>query len=557
MTAIAPNTTVYLVNTRLNYGSEDTFYFDSLSAQTSYFEARRLWGMTNYTYQREQRQYIKVGVNGSQMATVIKSANYLMWKNTSYEDKYYYAFITEAEWINNEVVKLYFEMDYIQTYLFNHGHTQCYIARQHSETDIIGENILPEPMEVGEYVVNGGNTKCLPANAQDADACCFVVMEVNKSQTDPLLVDGVFSAVKLHIFSATQNGADAAQVFINTHEADPEAILGIYATRYYLLGLTAPAPEGNILSISTQPGKRFVEVDGVDENSTIDGYVPKNKKLLTYPYTYCNITNCKGNDVNLRYEFWQKDVVNHYLVMHFTRSMPVTIQIRPLNYKGELQSNSDSEGTSTDAIVELSGQPLGSFAADNYTVWQAQNQANIVGSYAKSILHSGMSLIEGWTNANPLQATGAIFPVLDTVVDNGVNRYNASIAVDRFSGTLSGSAVQYNTEVDGIYYRRMSVNRQYAKVIDDFFTMYGYTQNKVGFPNIHARSRYTYVRTIGFNCTANIPQEARKYINARYDAGIRFWVDHENTFCNYTNANTPLSSTIQTVEERTDNDSET
>lgn len=552
MTAIAPNTTVYLVNTRLNYGSEDTFYFDSLSAQTSYFEARRLWGMTNYTYQREQRQYIKVGVNGSQMATVIKSANYLMWKNASYEDKYYYAFITEAEWINNEVVKLYFEMDYIQTYLFNYGHTQCYIARQHSETDNIGDNILPEPLELGEYVINNGNTKCIPTGYEDADQPCIIIAEVNKSQDGGHISDGVFSAIKLHCFDTSSTGIRFAQEFINQHEADPESILAIYASKFYLVGETPAVGVHNIISPTVRPFKRSINVPKIADQDTIDGYLPKNKKLYTYPYTFCNVTNCKGSDMNLRYEFWSKIQDENYcqLIMYNTVGMPVTIQIRPYSYKGERYSDTESDGVSTDTFVELSGQPMGSFSIDNFESWLAQNQASIIGRGVNLLTRSAVASVQG-------DPTTALTGSIDFVTNTLVGAYNASIAADRFSGALSGSAVQYNNEVDGLYYRRMSVSYQYAKVIDDFFTMYGYAQNKVGFPNIHARSRYTYIRTIGFNCTANIPQEARKYINARYDAGIRFWVDHENTFCNYTNANTPLSSTIQTVEERTDNDSET
>lgn len=544
MTAIAPNTTVWLINTLLTSGSEDTFYFDSLSAQTSYFDSRKLIGLTNYTYQREQRHFIKVGVNGSEMATTIKNANYMMWQNSSYENKNYYAFITEAEWINNEVVKLYFEMDYIQTYYFNYISSQCYISRQHSETDYIGDNILPEPVELGEYVTTGGNVKCLPRDLEGRDSPCIVIALLDDSQSTGRLNDGVFSAVELHVFGVSSTGVQEAQNLINRQAQHPERILAIYASRYLYVGLDPSTQSEQILASSARPLEYGCYIPTITDQDSLDDYIPKNNKLYTYPYTFFSINNGKGADMNLRYEWWKRitGTDTHRLTMLCTRSMPVTIQIRPFSYKGEDYANSDSDGMATDTFVELSGQPMGSNAIDSYESWRAQNEANIVGAGLKTGIGAGVAIAAGVATGNPLMAISGVSSIADSVINTGTSAYNASIAADKFSGSLSGSAINYDTDVDGFYYRRLSVNRQYAKSIDNFFTMFGYTQNKIGTPNRHARTRYTYVRTVGFNPMGNIPQDARKFISARYDAGVRFWVDHEsNSFCNYTLDNNPLS----------------
>lgn len=542
MTAIAPNTTVWLVNTLLTAGSEDTFYFASLADQTAYFEARKLIGLTNYTYQREQRHFIKVGVNGSDMARVIKNANYMMWKNSSYENKNYYAFITEAEWINNEVVKLYFEMDYIQTYFFNYISPSCYLVRQHSETDNIGDNVLPEPVELGEYVITGENKKCIPYGTSDVDLNpCTVIAEVDQSQNGRL-VDGVYNHYKFAICSTDQTGIDAADNIIHQHITKPEEILAIYASRYFLVdvgyhsGVVYP-------SMNSRPIKRSIRVETINSNDTLDNYSPKNKKLFTYPYTFLNVTNCKGSDINLRYEFWNKisGSTYHELIMYTNRGLPNSVQIRPYSYKGET-SQSESDGVSTDIFVELSGQPMGSSSIDSYASWAAQNQANIMGTAIKTVTGIAANGIQAANTGNPVNVAGMLTSAVGGAVDVMTASYNASIAADRFSGTVSGSSIQYNNELDWCYYRRMSLQYQYARAIDNFFTMFGYTQNKIARPNRHARTRFTYVRTSGFNPMGNIPQDARRYISARYDAGIRFWVDHEsNDFCNYTLDNLPLS----------------
>ena len=60
--------------------------------------------------------------------------------------------------------------------------------------------------------------------------------------------------------------------------------------------------------------------------------------------------------------------------------------------------------------------------------------------------------------------------------------------------------------------------------IDKFFNMFGYAINKVGVPNIHARSRYTYIKTNSSNVTGSIPSDDKDIINEIFNKGIRFWV---------------------------------
>ena len=43
---------------------------------------------------------------------------------------------------------------------------------------------------------------------------------------------------------------------------------------------------------------------------------------------------------------------------------------------------------------------------------------------------------------------------------------------------------------------RMSVRQEYAKIIDNYFSMYGYSINEVKIPNITGRTNWNYVKTI-------------------------------------------------------------
>lgn len=45
----------------------------------------------------------------------------------------------------------------------------------------------------------------------------------------------------------------------------------------------------------------------------------------------------------------------------------------------------------------------------------------------------------------------------------------------------------------------MSIKQEYARVIDNFFNMYGYKVNDVKIPNITGRLNWNYVKTVDIN----------------------------------------------------------
>ena len=91
------------------------------------------------------------------------------------------------------------------------------------------------------------------------------------------------------------------------------------------------------------------------------------------------------------------------------------------------------------------------------------------------------------------------------------------------------------------YYKQ--IKQEYAEIIDKFFDMYGYKTNRVGVPNIAARPKYSYVKTIGCSIDGAIPGDYKAQIEAIFDKGIRFW-ESNAVFGNYdpnVNDNSPVT----------------
>lgn len=148
---IQPNTTVKLLqNVPLDNTYEHSIIFGSASAQESYFSGLCKHPLTGLTYQRLVPGTMRVGIKAEELY----SCNYMMYQNTSFGTKWFYAFIQSVEYVNNECSEIKFEIDVIQTWLFDCTPGTAYIDRCHTATDAIGEHIEPEPVDIGEYVFN-------------------------------------------------------------------------------------------------------------------------------------------------------------------------------------------------------------------------------------------------------------------------------------------------------------------------------------------------------------------------------------------------------------------
>jgi len=85
----------------------------------------------------------------------------------------------------------------------------------------------------------------------------------------------------------------------------------------------------------------------------------------------------------------------------------------------------------------------------------------------------------------------------------------------------------------------MSVRYEYAKMIDDYFNMYGYKVNRLATPNIHKRAHWDYIKTIDVNIEGNIPENDLAKIRDLFNNGITFW-HNASTFLNYSSSNSIL-----------------
>lgn len=519
---IRPTTIVKLFSgVPLNNTYTDTLYFSSLTAQSSYFAGLTpVKTFTSQMYQRVNKGQFEANCK----ADDIYNCNYMAFQNSGFGNKWFYAFINSIEYINNNNSLVSFEIDVMQTWMFDYDLKRCFIERQHSVGDAIGGNILPEPVELGEYVFdvsNGNYNTSLPYDKlfpqMDQNAILIMCSEPYFDDWQwGNVYDNVYSGCYLYAVDATSNYAEIdIRTMIYYFTQKPECILNMYMCPKFLL----PAKENNYARLTDVPDDTMSSAltgmyEAPSNDDSFGGYVPKNKKLYTYPYNFFHIDDGNGNSLKLRYEFFSNN--RPQVKVEGCITTPIQVRLTPYNYKGTVETPIQDPTDPSFHRVEcrsefltIANYPLCSWNYDTYRAWVAQNSVPM-------LLNSNA---QDFGNL----LTGNFSGILKNATQNISNWYRASIMGDTCKGNYNSGNVNFSTTRNNFFGGRCHITMDYAIMIDNFFSMYGYAYNKLGIPNTHSRPHWNYVKTVGAKIIGECPADDIKKICDIYDNGITFW----------------------------------
>lgn len=501
---IQPTTNIKLLrNAPLDTSYEHTIYFDNANKQHSYFNSLAKYNLTNYTYQRVKRGVSRVGIK----ADSLYDCNYMMFQNTSYGDKWFYAYITNVEFINNECSEITFELDVMQTWFFDYSVDYCFVEREHTETDIIGEHIEPESVATGEYVFNS----YAPILSMSDMVVCLAIVDIDEG-TNGTLYDGIYGSAELWVYNSTD--VTAINEKISSYNKKPDSIISVYMLPKMFIG---DIPSTHKISYGAGALKNNVTLAGISVSDTLNGYKPKNKKLYTYPYNFYHVDNASGSELTLRYEFFPN--LTPVVEISGTITQPVVAVLRACGYKG-VAGYSELGGYTTlnTESIQLHSYPMCSWNVDAYQAWIAQNSLPIAVGTTANIATTALNSI--W---HPLAGYNMELNAISKISNTLSQAYQASIAADISKGNLNNGGANVANNKQQFYGGRCSVTAQFARMIDDYFTMFGYAIKRVKVPNRNSRPHWNYVKTVGCTLTGSIPSDDMKKICNIYNNGITFW----------------------------------
>jgi len=495
-------TKVYLLNVPLESDYKNTLYFSGKDDQTSYFQSKIKKSYTDFSYQRKDNV-----IRLPEQYDDVLGCNYVMYQNSAYSNKWFYAFITDVTYINDGRTDITIETDVLQTWMFDYTIKDSFVEREHVTDDTVGANTFPEQLETGEYICNG------LSRDQELREYVYVITVTEWTPIDgesnpdkPLATNfgGVFSAGGAYV---CENMNEVVSIINLYSEGKIEAVTGVYMIPKKII-----KREEGLLQYKGQ-SEPVVYEHSFEKQTTLDGYTPKNKKLLCFPYNYILNSNNAGQSNIVYYEHFSGDKCTFEI--EGVPTIGGSIKCVPANYKG--YERIQEEG------IMCGKFPTLSWSNDLYTNWITQNAVNIgvgVASSAVSLI-GGIALMA--TGGGALAGGGMVVSGALGIAQTLGQVYEHSLTPNSAQGNINSGDINTSYKMNTFYFYKMSIKKEYARIIDEYFTMFGYKVCRVKKPNKNHRARFWYTKTRDVNIDGAIPNKDMQEIKNCYNNGVTFW----------------------------------
>lgn len=523
--AITPQTNLKLLKVPIEIDLKNQLTFTSLENQFNYFNGLNKLEVEGFSYQRADN-IIRYPAH----IDSIINYNYCMYQNYNYTNKWFYAFITGMRYVNDNMTDISIKTDVYQTWLFDVNFKPCFIEREHVSDDTVGKNTYPEGLETGEYISG------YSVNSNVGQT--HIVMGTTVSPIDGVsrvtggLYGGIYSGVKYYVFQSNNDLNSAlSRIAIN---GNSDSIVSLFYCPDFITDYN------NI----TFPSIGVAEVPRTDSASigmglaiplrpnVIDGYTPKNNKLFVYPYTAYLVSNNSGSSVTYHLEdfLYDNDHQIGELEIFGTCCPGASLRIVPKYYK----ISDTTFGSTYNNEYGLNGGkfPEASWGNDAYTNWLTQNSLNIALDTTFNLANMAV--------ASDNNSTGGVLSGLqgigNTLTEMNKHTFNSMVA----SGNTNSGDVTFSMNKLTYTGYFMSVKKEYAEKIDNFWSMFGYKVNITKMPNIMSRSNWNYIKTIDCNLEGYIPQTDLQELKDMFNNGVTFW-HNPTTFLDYSQTNSIVS----------------
>lgn len=544
---ITPSTDFRILKCPLELSQDHQLTFDNKTQQYNYFNSlSKIDFDDDFTYQRKDGT-VRIPLPYDQALNY----NYVMYKNAAYSDKWFYAFITGSEYLNDETTLLTVKTDTWQTWQFDLSFKRSFVEREHVSNDAIGANTVPENLEIGDYkIVDANYTTLYEGGDGYADWLpCFAVTDypnnINAINQETKTIGSVFTS--LHFFAV--HDYDQARRLIRAYETagdiTSDAIVNVYMVPRSVVNINmensnlasggtptnlGTSSTGSVFAYPLYDSWKSDEYYFTQNGFLADGYIPKNNKLYTYPYSYFYATNKVGEEVEYHWEDFptvngSKRVTYRKIIVPSTS---ISAKIYFTNYRGW------SDDTYSTRLynygVNFAKVPVCAWTTDYYTNWLTQNGVNVATNLTSGVVSGLMQMATG------VGAISGATSLMSTIGNTMGEIQRAKTTPPQAHGDTSTGDVIFAYAKNTISFYHMSIRSEYARICDEYFSRFGYkvTRNKV--PALKSRYNWNYIKTIGCYIQASIPQEDLAEIKGFFDNGITLW-HHANTFMDYAQNN--------------------
>lgn len=455
--------------------------------------------------------------------------NYLAFRNLPYSSEWTFCFVTDVLYKSPYTTQIQFELDVFQNNYYKCEMKPCFVEYHHipRSQDVIGGNLLPVNIETGEPVVYNYTAYQLG----DWNICVYTTEGTTGKDFQGRVVNNVYRAASLGHMPLTggeewDSGEDWANELIKAYnEAGKiDAVLAVFM---------APQLCVNMITGSDNEDDKIISVP-----TNFEGYVPKNKKLFSYPWCYLLVDNNEGQTSICQFELSDRpDHSINFHIMGCINTLPQVLSF-PMNYKGNVLNYADG--------MVNSSFPVCAWSSDTFRAWVAQNKSTI----ALSGVSGAMKMASGFALMIPDIAAAAYTGGASLMGMVGANQFMGGVQdtlkliaevsdKSRQPATAHGKVLSENINaafnITGISFYTMTCKREFAEIADSFFETYGYPVNKITQPLLNSRSSWNYVKTQNCGFAGAIEMSQLSALRNIFNHGVTLW--HTDDVGNYDLAN--------------------
>lgn len=487
--------------------------------------ANLVYTSNTYSFLREEKNSINVKVP---YGTALQG-NYLAFQNPDYSNKWFFAFIDSVNYISNETTRINYTIDIFTTWWEYWSSKACFVVREHVTDDTIGLHTIPENLETGEYILN----ESIINDTTLGDTCYIVGATTfpNMSKAEDSLCgageyNGVYSAVKYFRYDTVSALDIVLELWNKAGKID--SVTCVFMAPKILCPVTPTTDnEGNPQNTVSESTAAYYYGKVISKQTTLDGYSPVNNKLKCYPYNYLYATNNSGGNAIYRYELFKGSNVEFGISCALVPGC--SIRSNTIGYKATNNSMVNySEG------MTAGKYPICNFANDVYTNWLTQQSVNMPYDTLKSTVTgaTGGAVVGGIPGA----IFGATMGFIGTIWQQMREKENHQFIPPQVEGNLNAGDVNASLGITCFSYYKMSIREEFARIIDAYFTRFGYLVNTFKIPNMQHRQNYNYVEISNSDtlCYSNnhnnimVPAQDLESINNIFRNGVTIWNNHTN-----------------------------
>ena len=378
-----------------------------------------------------------------------------------------------------------------------------------------GLHTVPENIETGEYIIN--SYEDVPELREK-----IYLVKVNKTWQGDVQKGTMFGSLYSGYGYYACRNYQAMVALLDAYEQAQitDAVESIYVVPYAFINRTMQ----DITEKIPPTNSRYIHILDISKPTSIDGYTPKNKKLLTSQYCYLMASNQSGGVYNYSYEDFKSNTCEFSISA--IPSEGCSGILTPLAYG----TVAGTEEKFFPFSLQFGKLPITDYNFDNYSIWLRNNMLNIALAQYSAPLQAGLgigqlALAGAIGNVDVgFQGLGNIGSAFSRATELAELKYEKSKLPVTTVGQVANGDIMSAMNTTNFYFYKMSIKSEYAKIIDDYFSMFGYKILKTKIPNITGRQNWNYVKTVEAIVDGlNVPEKYIKEFERMLNNGITFW----------------------------------